>query len=151
MLKTVCLVTLIALGAAVSESAPPPAARTVNITGTDQLKYSLATITAKPGERLNVVLKTTSNLPKMAMAHNFIILKPGTDTTAFLNASAQAGDHGYIAPAFATKILVSTKLAGAGETVTATFTAPKAPGKYTYLCSFPGHFIAGMKGTLVVK
>jgi len=24
-------------------------------------------------------------------------------------------------------------------------------GEYPYLCSFPGHYVGGMKGTLVVK
>lgn len=49
-------------------------------------------------------------------------------------------------------MLASTPLAGAGETVEVTFRAPStAPGTYTFLCSFPGHFAAGMRGTLVVK
>ena len=45
---------------------------------------------------------------------------------------------------------VST-LAGGGETVKVTFNAPKEPGEYLYLCTFPGHYLAGMKGLLVVK
>ena len=48
-------------------------------------------------------------------------------------------------------MLANTTLAGNGETVEVTFTAPKAPGVYTYICTFPGHFLAGMKGTLTVK
>jgi uncharacterized cupredoxin-like copper-binding protein len=28
---------------------------------------------------------------------------------------------------------------------------PKAPGSYPYVCTFPGHFQAGMRGTLEVK
>ena len=31
------------------------------------------------------------------------------------------------------------------------FTAPSEPGEYTILCTFPGHAMAGMVGTLVVK
>ena len=38
-----------------------------------------------------------------------------------------------------------------GETAEVTFKVPAAPGSYTFLCSFPGHFVAGMKGLLVVK
>ncbi len=38
--------------------------------------------------------------------------------------------------------------AGAGQTVTATFTAPK-PGRYRFVCTF--HVQQGMTGTLVVK
>ena len=32
-----------------------------------------------------------------------------------------------------------------------TFTVPKVAGKYPYLCSFAGHFAAGMSGVLLVK
>ncbi|HEU5090712.1 MAG TPA: plastocyanin/azurin family copper-binding protein, partial [Roseiflexaceae bacterium] len=31
-----------------------------------------------------------------------------------------------------------------------TFKAP-APGTYTFLCTYPGHYAAGMKGTLTVE
>jgi azurin len=48
-------------------------------------------------------------------------------------------------------VLASTKMAGGGETVEVTFTAPKEPGEYLYICTFPGHYLAGMKGVLVVK
>jgi uncharacterized cupredoxin-like copper-binding protein len=49
------------------------------------------------------------------------------------------------------QVLVSTTLAGGGETVSAEFVAPARPGKYTFICTFPGHFNAGMQGVLVVK
>lgn len=151
MRRIVVLCLVIAILALVPPRAAGQTARTVTLHASDVLKYDLQTITAKPGERLHVVLKTVSGVPKIVMAHNFVILKPGVDQAAFLNQSAQAQDHDYLAPAFASKVLVATKMAGNGETVEATFAAPAKAGAYTYLCSFPGHFIAGMKGTLVVK
>ena len=48
-------------------------------------------------------------------------------------------------------MIAATTLAGNGETVEVTFTVPKAAGSYPYVCTFPGHFQAGMKGTLEVK
>ena len=36
----------------------------------------------------------------------------------------------------------------AGETVR--FMAPKTPGNYPYICTFPGHYTI-MKGVMVVK
>jgi azurin len=128
-----------------------PAGRLVEITGNDQMKFSVLAITAKPGELLHVRLKSVGTLPKMAMAHNFVLLAKGTDPTAFTNAAGTAGATGYIPAQFKAKILASTGLVGPGETVDVTFKAPAAPGQYTYLCSFPGHFIAGMKGVLTVK
>ena len=57
----------------------------------------------------------------------------------------------YIPAAKKASILANTKLAGGGETVEVTFTAPTEPGEYTYICSFPGHVSGGMKGTLTVR
>ena len=66
-------------------------------------------------------------------------------------AAAMARDTAYIPASLKAQVLANTALAGPGETVEVTFTAPKAPGKYQYLCSFAGHFQAGMTGWLVVK
>ena len=32
-----------------------------------------------------------------------------------------------------------------------TFIVPEVPGEYPFLCTFAGHYQAGMKGTLTVK
>ena len=125
--------------------------RIVDITGNDQMKYSLTTITAKPGETLTVRLKSIGTLPKIAMGHNFVLLAKGTDATAFANAAASAYQTGYIPPAMKPKVLAMTTIVGPGETAEVTFKVPAAPGSYAFLCSFPGHFVAGMKGMLVVK
>lgn len=125
--------------------------RTVEIEGTDQMKFSVTSIEAKPGEQIRVVLKVVGKMPKMAMSHNFVLLAAGADAMAFTNKSVMAAATGYIAPELKGQVLASTALAGAGETVEVTFKAPAKAGSYTFLCSFPGHFAAGMKGTLVVK
>jgi azurin len=128
-----------------------PTGRLVEITGNDQMKYNVMSITAKPGELLHVRLKSVGTLPKIAMAHNFVLLAKGADPIAFTNASATASTTGYIPAQFKAKVLASTALVGPGETVDVTFKAPAVAGRYVYLCSFPGHFAAGMKGTLTVK
>jgi azurin len=48
-------------------------------------------------------------------------------------------------------VIASTKLAGPGETVDVTFKVPAKAGTYSYMCTFPGHYTAGMKGQLVVQ
>ena len=125
--------------------------RIVDITGNDQMKYSLATIAAKPGETLRIRLKSIGTLPKVAMGHNFVVLAKGTDAAAFTNAAASAYSTGYIPPAMKDKVLAQTTVVGPGEIAEVVFKVPTAPGSYTFLCSFPGHFVAGMKGLLVVK
>ncbi len=125
--------------------------RTIEIKGTDDMKFSVTSITAKPGERIRIVLVVAGNMPKMVMAHNWILLKKNVDQPAFINASALARDTGFIAPAQKANVLAATALAGAGEKVEVTLTAPKAAGAYPYVCSFPGHWAAGMKGILTVQ
>jgi azurin len=135
-------------GTAPTAAAAKGGARTVELTGGDDMKYNTTTITAKPGETLHVVLKSVGTIPKIAMAHNFVVLAAAADVNEFIKSSmnAQATDYDKKA-----QVLASTKLAGPGETVEVTFKVPAKPGSYPYMCTFPGHYAAGMKGTLVVK
>jgi azurin len=125
--------------------------QTVTITTGDNMKYDVTEITAKPGESIHVVLKNTGAMPKIAMAHNFVLLKAGTDVAEFTKAGFDARETEFIPPAMKDAVLAKTALAGAGETVEVTFKAPAKPGVYTFVCSFPGHFALGMRGTLTVK
>ena len=47
-------------------------------------------IDAMAGEQLKIVLKNIGTLPKEAMGHNWVLLKPGTDLNAFAQASMAA-------------------------------------------------------------
>jgi azurin len=129
------------------EAAP----RAIQIKGTDDMKFSVPKILAKPGEELTISLTSVSSQPKTAMAHNFVLLAQGTEVSKFITAASLARKTEHIPAAFAAKILAKTGLAGGGETVKVTFKAPTTPGTYTYVCSFPGHFTGGMKGELIVK
>lgn len=123
----------------------------IEIDGTNQMKFTVTSIEAQPGQTVTVKLTTITDFPKTAMAHNFVLLKSGVDATAVATASAKANDNEYIPPNMEDKIIAYTGLAGGGETVEVTFTTPEEPGEYEYICSFPGHFLGGMKGTLTVK
>ncbi len=125
-------------------------AKVVKMTGTDQMRFTVTNIEASPGQKIKVILTTVSDYPKIAMAHNFLLLKAKADATALANAAARASKNEYIPEDKKDQILACTGLAGDGETVEVTFTAPKTPGEYLYICSFPGHYAAGMKGTLTV-
>jgi len=125
--------------------------RIVEIVGTDDMKFSVANIEAKPGEQIRVRLITKSAMPKVAMAHNFVLLQKGASQVKFVTASATARENDYIAPELKNQVLAFTPLAGGGETVETVFKVPAETGEYPYLCSFPGHFQIGMRGTLTVK
>lgn len=130
-------------------AADPP--RTIDIVGTDDMKYSVTTITAKRGETIRIRLAAKGVLPKVAMAHNFVLLKIGTDILKLLQEGAPHRGTDFVAPASMGQVIAKTTLAGPGETVQVTFKVPEKPGKYPYICTFAGHYQAGMKGTLIVK
>ena len=135
----------------VATAHPLAQGRTITIGVDDSMKYSVTAITAAPGETLKIVVKSTGSMPKLAMAHNFVLLQLGTKADVFVKAGAMHRETDFIAPADKGKVIAATALAGAGETVEVTFTVPQAKGVYPYVCTFPGHFALGMKGTLTVK
>jgi len=138
---------------AISLTAPAAAqdAKVIEMDGTDQLKFSKTEITAKPGQEITVKLTTVSSMPAAAMAHNFVLLTADADASEVARTSARYADNEYIAPEMEDQIIAYTDMAASGETVEVTFTAPEEPGDYTYVCTFPGHFLGGMKGTLTVE
>lgn len=129
---------------------PKAGARTIEITANDQMKFSVTAIEAKVGEELKVVLTNAGQLPKEAMGHNWVLLKPGTDVAAFAAAAAAAGPaKEYIPDAQKDQVVAHTALLGPRKSDEITFKVTAA-GDYPFICSFPGHFVA-MKGTLTVK
>lgn len=137
-------------------ASPPPAAETaaparaLDITVNDQMKFSVTEITAKAGERLAVTLVNTGTTPKFSMGHNWVLLTPGTDAQAFVVSAAEAVTTDYVPAAAKAQIVASTKLLGPKERDTVAFTVPATPGRYEFVCSFPGHFQVGMRGVLTV-
>ena len=125
--------------------------RTIEITGNDEMKYSVTRIVAKRGEALRIRLVSKGTLPKIAMAHNVVILKPGTNVAKFIEAGASFRATDFIAPATKGAVLAQTRFAGPGETVEVLFKVPAQAGTYPFVCTFSGHFAAGMAGTIVVK
>ena len=115
------------------------------------MKFSVPTIQAKPGEDLVVRLKVLGTMPKGTMDHNFVLLKEGANAATFANDAMMAGATGYIPAARKGDVLAMSPLGSGGQTVEAAFKAPTKAGTYTFICTFPGHFAAGMRGTLVVK
>jgi azurin len=165
-MQLLCILSMLAvLAPAAPAQAPAPtqkpkaaaaapkagAARTIELTGGDDMKYSVTTIAAKRGETIHIVLKSVGTLPKIAMAHNVVVLKLEADPIKFTQAGMTARDTDFISPDLKSQVLAATKLAGPGETVDVTVKVPAKAGSYPYLCSFPGHFAAGMRGQLVVK
>jgi azurin len=154
-LLVTALVALVASGCgqkdASTAAAAPAGAREIEITAGDTMKYSLTAIEAKPGEDLKVVLTNIGTQPKEVMGHNWILLKAGTDVAAFDAAALGAKDTGYIPAALSDEIIAHIDLLGPRKSGEVEFKAPMTPGDYSFLCSFPAHYQAGMRGVLTVK
>lgn len=139
--------------AAPAEAARPAPAegRAVVVTGNDAMKFDVTEIKAKPGEALAVTLKNAGTMPKFSMGHNWVLIAANVDLVSFAEDAAKAVKTDYIPTIKPKRVLAATKLLGPGESDTVRFYAPDKPGRYPFICSFPGHFQVGMKGELIVE
>ncbi len=145
----------VAVAVAARAQGPGVPERTVNISVADpvdgKMSYSLSRITAKPGERLRIVFFSTGTLPKLVMAHNWLLLRLGVDPKGFADDAVLARETDFIPPKRKNQVIAGSVLIGPGERDEISFTVPKVAGTYHYICTFPGHFAAGMAGELLVK
>ena len=139
---------LAAFTAAFAASVPE---KTVLITAGDNMRFSVTTITVAPGQSVHVQLHNTGTLPKEVMGHNWILLALDQSPDEYAKAALGAKADNYEPKALQGQVLAEIALLGPGRIDEVTFTAPMKPGKYPYLCSFPAHFAAGMRGVLVVE
>jgi azurin len=138
-------------GASANAPAAPAQGRYMEFIANDAMKFSLTEVYAKPGEALAVTLKNLGTMPKFSMGHNWVLLDSTVDVNAFAADAAQAAKTDYVPASYKAGVLATTKLLGPKETDTVRFYAPTKPGRYVFLCSFPGHFQVGMKGELIVE
>jgi azurin len=131
-----------------SRNVAPP--KIVEITGDDFMKFNLTSFEVKPGQKVTVRLKNIGELPKEAMAHNWILLAKEAYTPKFVELGMPHPERDYIAFEQEFYVLAKTKLLGSGESDSVTFTAPRTPGAYDYICTFPEHYAGGMKGVMTV-
>jgi azurin len=139
------------VAATVQIQAGTDVAKTIEITANDTLHYNVTRIEATPGEKLHVVLHNGGTIPKEVMGHNWVLLTADESADAYAAAAVPAKADDYEPVALKGKVIAAVPLLGPGQSAEITFTAPSAPGTYTYMCSFPAHCSAGMRGVLVVK
>lgn len=114
----------------------------------EQLAFNKTELRVEAGQEVTLVFNNNST----GQQHNWVLADGGDDVAEQINqAGQQAGADGGYLPEDTSNIIATTELLNGGETTEITFTAPSEPGEYTYLCTFPGHYQAGMKGTLIVE
>ena len=113
-----------------------------------QMKFSQTTIAARPGQRVEITLNNTDDMP-----HNIVIFRRGTmaeyekELFGSLN-EPNAQLRGFVPDS--PSVLVASRLLNAGESTVVTFDAPTERGEYPFVCSFPGHW-ATMRGVLRIE
>jgi azurin len=139
--------------AAAPAAAAPAAAGPVviELTANDAMKFNLTRFEVPAGREVKIVLTNLGTMPKAAMGHNLVLFKKDADVKAYADAAVMAAATDYIPAAKADQILGHTKLLGPKQSDEFTFKAPTEAGEYPFICSFPAHFLSGMKGVMVVK
>ncbi|MBO3097644.1 azurin [Gelidibacter pelagius] len=129
--------------------AEDPNVAVLTIEGNDQMQFNKKELKVKAGQKVKLTLKHVGKMDIQVMGHNWALLTQDADVATVGNAAAMAKDNDYIPADMTDKFIVHTKMIGGGETTTIEFDAP-APGTYTYLCTFPGHY-ALMQGKFIVE
>ncbi len=141
---------VVAILAAFMSPAEDKDARTVVIESVgNELKFAQVEFTVKPDEKIRLVFENKATV--QGISHNVVILEAGEGAKGIDRvgvAAISAADNDYIPDDDA--ILFYTPMAAPGDTVEVTFEAPTEPGKYPYLCSFPGHYVL-MRGIMIVE
>ena len=94
-MKRVLVVPFLALMGAVAlgQVAQAQKPRVIEIEVGDTMKFSVESIEAKPGETLLERLVSNGTMPKVAMGHNFVLLKPTANPLEVSNAGLEHRDH----------------------------------------------------------
>ena len=134
---------------AATEAPSDDSVTTVTITGNDQMKFNKDEIRVKSGQKIRLTLRHVGTMDINVMGHNWVLLAQGADVAAIGQAAVEAADNDYIPADMEDQIIVHTKMLGGGGSDTIEFEAP-APGTYTFMCTFPGHY-ALMQGKFIVE
>jgi azurin len=122
-------------------------ARAVTIEVDKNLSYKVRSFAAKAGEAIELTLINPDSVP-----HNWALVKPGSlakvgDLVNKIITEPDAASRHYIPRT--DLVLVYTDVVPAQEQFTIRFRAPSKPGRYPYLCTFPGHWMV-MNGEMIV-
>jgi len=119
--------------------------QTVSVQGVEGLKFSLPAFDVKPGARVKLDFANTSD-----MLHNLVGVRPGTAVKVGEAAMRLGLDGAKLEYVPRTEdVLFHTAMLEPQKSETIYFVAPTTPGEYTYVCTFPGHYVT-MQGTMRV-
>jgi azurin len=111
------------------------------------MAFDLKWFVVEAGKPVQIVLSNPD-----AMPHNLVIGQPGSlKEVASLGSAMPVSADPNVKPYVPNTPLVlhATRLIPSGDTERLGFTAPATPGEYTYVCTFPGHWLR-MYGVMLV-
>jgi len=113
----------------------------------EEMRYDIKHFVAEAGKPMQIILQNEDLMP-----HNLVIVEPGSLKDVALQAATMPPDaltdgKQYL-PAVP-QVLFATKMIQAGKQERLTFTAPKTPGEYPFVCTYPNHWMR-MYGVMVV-
>ena len=114
----------------------------------NQMIFAPRELRAKPGAKVRLIFDNPD-----LMMHNFVLLARGAEEEVGALADKLAADPKGMAQNYvpvSPKVLFATPLVAPNTKAELTFDAPKEPGEYPYLCTFPGHWRV-MKGVLIIE
>lgn len=123
-------------------------ARPIEITAGKNLTYETTTFKVKRGEAIALTLNNPDVVP-----HNWALVKPGKLQAVGEEANKLVGDPEALIRQYAPQtddVICYTDIADPGQSFTIYFRVPDAPGRYPYLCTFPGHWMV-MNGEMIVE
>ena len=123
-------------------------ARAITIETGSNLSFATRSFRVRAGEPIALTLSNPDVVP-----HNLALVKPGTlervgDLSNRLISDPEAALRHYIPRT--TDVLAYTDVVLPREEFTIYFHAPDQPGRYPYLCTFPGHWKV-MNGEMIVE
>jgi putative heme-binding domain-containing protein len=115
----------------------------------DQMIFDKERLIVQAGKPVEFLFENTDIMP-----HNFVIVSPGNLEKTGMAAEAFATQPGaaerqYVPNMPAGTVLLSSKLLQTRQSEQLKFNAPKEPGIYPYVCTYPGHW-RRMHGALYV-
>ena len=119
----------------------------VILNSNDQMKFDKKIIRVNSNQKVTLTLNHNGRFPAISMGHNFVLIKKDVDVNEYALRAAGARNSEYIPEG--DNEIAYTKILGGGESDTITFDAP-APGKYVFICSFPGHYQLMMGEFIVI-
>jgi len=122
--------------------------RSIKLEAIPGLLFDQTEIVVKRGERISLDFKNTDTIP-----HNWVLCAPGSGERVGLTANEMLANPEAAAMHYvpdSSDVLHYTPMRYHNHRYTLHFNAPDEPGRYPYLCTFPGHW-AVMQGEMVVE